>query len=224
MKKYLLILMLLSYTGAFAAETEKPVKTVPKKSEASSAQVYHVQIRVIFAGTSGDYGSVPNELSDMKTVLTQGFHYPSFELSNTIRLSLFSDEEATAVVFPDHYLRLIPKGAVGGNSLKVKAEIYHIPMDDAAKIQVYLGNLPQVVGYEEKEKEGQHRPVFPIVSSALLATAQQWEGFGGVPVRVTSQGRVNANTMSSSPLSVSGVNPTLGVQKYLILGVRLEQE
>jgi len=213
-------------TLSWAGEDGKKEAAEKKKAEpsASSSEIYTLQIRVIFAGTSGNFGTVPNELSDMQTLLTKAFHYPTYEIENTIRLSVFSDEEATAVVFPDHVLRIIPKGAIAGeNALKIKAELYQLPTGDATQTKLYLGNLPQVIGIEEKEKkEGQHQPVFPVMSSALRVSDRQWEAFGGVPVRVNTQGRVSANQMSSSPLTNPAESGALGMKKFLILGIQLE--
>ncbi len=220
---FLLIPLLLVCMSVVAAE--KAPAPVEQKAESTSAEIYHVQVRVIFAGTTGMYGSVPRDLSDMHKILTRSFKYPSFELSNEIRLSLFSDEEVTALVFPEHYLKIIPRGtADGGEKLKVKAELYNIPEERARHLGISLGERPQryhvgeVTGSNEKKQE------FPIMSSAMLLNEDDWDAFGGVLVRVNTQGRVRSNVMSSSPLNSSGESNTLGQQKFLILGVRLEEK
>lgn len=221
---------------------EKTVKTeaVPKAKE-SGNEVYHVLIRVIFAGTTGIYGSLPQELQDMKDILTQSFHYPAFDLSNTIRLSFFGDEDATAAVFPDHYIRLIPKGtSKDGKSVKVKAELYSVPQENNITAKYYLPIPEKANGKDPanpnpdtqdtpvnqfpamatiEEKSGGKQPLLPLVSSAVILNNQTWEAFGGVPVRMNSQDRVSSNTLSSNPMA----NQAAGQKKFLILGMQLEK-
>ncbi|RJP22932.1 MAG: hypothetical protein C4527_20980 [Candidatus Omnitrophota bacterium] len=224
MRKLIPFILIILCWGIILEAGEKENVKEEKKTEASSSDIYYLQVRVIFAGTSGIYGSVPRELSDMHRILTRSFEYPSYELSNRIRLSLFSDEEATALVFPEHYLRIIPKGtAEEGQAVKIKAELYNIPEERAQKARVEIGERPQLYRLEETTPAGGGKQEFPILSSALLVTQKDWQAFGGVPIRVNSTGRVRSNVMSSSSLSTAGESTAIGEQKYLILGIQLEK-
>jgi len=125
MKRYF-VLFLFIILAIPALSEEKAQSKEAKDSNAGA--IYRIQVRVIYAGKTGIFGTVPAELSDMRQVLTQYMPYPSYELSNIIRLSVFGEEEATALAFPEHYLRLIPKGAITGErGLKLKAELYYVP-------------------------------------------------------------------------------------------------
>lgn len=207
---------------ALAGESAKPAAPASPEIQAPD-RVYYLQIRVVFAGTTGIFGNVVQELADMRDILTQHFSYPAYELSNTIRLSLFGNEEATALVFPEHYLRVIPKGSTKGNRLKVKVELYHVAEGSETRTRVEIGEPSKRVQFQEKGQEGSHSTIFPIAGSAMILTPRQWDAFGGVPVRVNTQGRVSSNTLSSSPIAQPGVNASPGVQKYLILGIALEE-
>ncbi|MEW6236930.1 MAG: hypothetical protein AB1656_16220 [Candidatus Omnitrophota bacterium] len=242
MKRYFfLTLFILLVHPAWSAEEAKP-----KESKDSGVEmVYRIQVRVIYAGKTGIFGTVPTELSDMRQVLTQYMPYPSYELSNIIRLSVFGDEEATALTFPEHYLRIIPKGAIKGErGLKVKAELYHVPAGVDSKTKYWLGNpqqqnptstdqgsssstapstTPPMIGFEEKS-QGESKPFLPIVSSAVLLTDRDWEAFGGVPIRVNSKSEVSSTSMSSSSLSLSAGRNSVGMERFLILGMRLEKQ
>jgi len=208
-------------TGEESEEKAKPKTEV--KAETASDTVYYMQVRVVFAGKTGIYGNVPRELADMKSLLTQSFRYPSYELSNSIRLSLFGDEEATALVFPEHFLRVIPKGeGKDGDSLKAKVELYHVPPRQRdSRMRFNAGEPPNQIQYQEKEKEGQHSKIFPIAASAMVLTQKDWEAFGGIPVRVNTSGQVNSNTLST--MSLNTQPSAMGRQQFLILGIRLEK-
>ncbi len=220
----LIILLIIPIASSGAHETDKVVSATPVIQATQQDQnVYYLQIRVIFAGKTGIYGNVVRELRDMKTILTKYFKYPSYELSNNIRLSLFGDEEAAALVFPDHYLRIIPKGTAKGDKLKAKVELYHVSSERDSRTRLEVGELGKMIQFQEKEKEGSHSKLFPIAGSAMILNPKQWEAFGGVPVRVNSQGRVSSNTMSSSPINQPGVSTALGQEKYLILGIQLDE-
>ncbi len=224
MRKLLLLIMfgslILGQSVLCSEESEKEANKNQKES--TSPDVYYLQIRVIYAGKTGIYGDVPRELSDMYKLLTRSFEYPSYELSNRIRLSLFSDEDITALVFPEHYLHLIPRGSTdSGESLKLKAELYHFPENRNQKARVDVLDPPKIVRLKEKLKSDRKRHDFPIMSSALLVNFKDWEAFGGVPVRVNSQGRVSSSRMSTSTFGTRQ-NSALGERKYLILGIRLE--
>lgn len=193
----------------------------PAYAEDESGDIHRIQVRVIFADTTGQFGTVPKDLGDMRITLTKYFDYPSFTLSNTIRLSTFGDEEAVAMVFPDHYLKITPKGAAG-EALKAKVEIFHQPPEERGRARIYSGDredLPVVRLDENGKKKGTD---LPIVSSAMALNDDDWEAFGGVPVRVTGSGTVNGNTLSSGGLS-SSLNPSpTGRLRYLIIAVKLE--
>jgi len=194
--------------------------------------IYKLQIRVIFANTTGIFGNLPQELRDMQTVLTQSFRYPAFELRNTIRLSFFGDEDATALVFPEHYIRLTPKGtAKNKNAVKIKAELFHLPPGMNTTTRYFLpqpGNQDNPVNstfppsITQEEKSSGERPLLPIISSALLLSAQSWEAVGGVPVRVNMQERVSSNTLSTNRFNSPGASTATGEKRYLILGIKLE--
>lgn len=190
--------------------------------EPAGERVFSLQVRVIFGSSTGIQGDLADDLRDMKEVLLENFQYPFYERTNMIRLILFGEEEATALVFPDHYLRVIAKGVTQDGRLRVKVELYQVSAEEDSKTKVYVGVPPSVVSYQEKE--GSHSPVFPIAASALILAPRRWEAFGGVPIRVNAQGRVSSNTMSTSPLRSPAVSPALGAPKYLILGFRMEEE
>ncbi len=203
-----------------------PAMSEEKASPAEPAgeRAYALQVRVIFGSSTGIQGDLTDDLTDMKELLLKNFQYPAYKRSNTIRLSLFGEEEATALLFPEHYLRVISKGVTKDGRLRVKVELYQVNPEEDSKTKVYVGVPPSVVAYQEKEKEGSHSPVFPIAASALMLAPRRWEAFGGVPVRVNTQGRVSSNTMSTSPLRSPAVSPALGAPKYLILGIQMEEE
>ncbi len=220
----LTIIMFLPTLSLNAHETDQVASATPAIQTVQQDQnVYYLEIRVIFAGKTGIFGNVVRELRDMKTILTKYFKYPSYELSNNIRLSLFGDEEATALVFPDHYLRVMPKGTAKGNKLKAKVELYHVPPGRDSRTRLEVGQPGNMIQFQQKENEGSHSKIFPIAGSAMILNPKQWEAFGGVPVRVNSQNRVSSNTMSSSPITQPGVSTALGQQKYLILGIQLDE-
>lgn len=196
-------------------ETIEENKTAPEISDS----VYYIQVRVIFSGKSGITGTVPRELQDMRNILKTSFKYPSYQLNNTIRLSVFGGEDAKALVFPNHYIRIIPKGeSKSAGGLKLKAEIYEVKEGINEERFFSQGDL-NLSGIKQ-ETEGSHSRVFPVVSSAMLLTPSNWEAVGGVPVRVTSSGRVSGNSLSTSSFNSS---TTSGQEKYLILGLRLEK-
>ncbi len=239
MKRFiaLLLILMLSFVTWAQDQSKEQGKQSPE-----SGTIYKIQVRVIHAGTTGIYGNVPRELSDMRQLLTKAFKYPSYQLSNSIRLSVFGDEDAVALVYPEHYLRIIPKGGTkNGQGLKLKAELFHVSEEVDSKSKLFLGNVPPLqnlnqsrseengdsqpaspfMGVEEKKK-GREKPLFPIVSSAVLITSESWEAFGGVPVRVDAQSQVSSNRLSTSPTSVVTGGKPAGIQKYLILGMQLE--
>ena len=222
MVRLFLFMMAMAIGMTAGAADEKQESANSDKVAAASDQVFYLQVKVVFGGMTGIYGAVPQELAPMKAVLTQIFNYPSYELSNTIRLSLWGDEEASALVFPGHYIRFIPKGtAQSGRSLKVKAELYEVKDQKEYEAFATLGDI-KVSGVKEKSSGERSDRLFPIVSSALILTDANWETIGGVPVRVTSTGRVSGNTLSSSPLGQGTVPGALGQPKYLILAFQLE--
>ena len=196
----------------------------PPAPDPAGERVFSLQVRVIFGSSTGIQGDLGDDLTDMKELLLENFQYPAYERSNTIRLSLFGEEEATALVFPDHYLRVISKGVTKDGRLRVKVELYQVSPEEDSKTKVYVGVPPNVISYQEKEKEGSHSPVFPIAASAMILAPRRWEAFGGVPIRVNAQGRVSSNTMSTSPFRSPAVSPALGAPKYLILGIQMEEE
>ncbi len=227
MPRMFVLLVGLSLLNASVFAGENPIEgnriAAGTESIPSFEKVYYIQIRVIFAGTTGIYGNVPRELSDMRQVLTKSFRYPQYEYSNMIRLSVFSNEEAAALVFPDHYIRLIPKGSVpDGKGLKLKAELYQAQSSRDMKTKIQHQSLPNTISIQEKENEGLQSPILPMVSSAFILTGDKWNVFGGIPVQVNTQGIVTENTLSTSRLNHRGVNQTLGQKKYLILGIRLD--
>lgn len=239
MKRFIPLLLIFVLSSMTWAQDESKEH---KNQNPESDTIYKIQVRVIHAGTTGIFGNVPQELSDMRRLLTKAFKYPSYQLSNSIRLSVFGDEDAVALVYPEHYLRITPKGgAKNGEGLKLKAELFHVSEAVDSKSKLFLGNVPQLqnrnqprskqneesqptspfMGVEEKKK-GREKPLFPIVSSAVLITSESWEAFGGVPVRVDAQSQVSSNRLSTSPTSVVTGGKPAGIQKYLILGMQLE--
>ncbi len=217
-----------------------------QREGSTGPEIYHIEVRVIFADQTGIHGHVPRELIDMRRILTKRWDYPSYTLNNTIHLSLFDDEEVVAMVFPEHFLRLIPKGSAS-NGLKLKAELYHAESERQLKTKVYAGRLDDSVepqfddpenpdsdvpqrfslpraSVEEKRKEGQHSTTFPIISSAILANEDDWEAFGGVPVFVNSQNVVQSNRLSTSSLGGRLSGQTRGDRKNLLLGIKLAEE
>lgn len=197
---------------------EESTTTEANEAQAMSDAVYYVQVRVIFSGNTGIVGTVPRDLRDMSAVLKSAFKYPSYELSNTIRLSVFGGEDATALVFPNHYIRIIPKGETKTQpGLKLKAEVYEVQESIGQERFFSQGDF-NLKGIKQTT-EGSHSPVFPVVSSAMFLTQNNWEAIGGVPVRITSAGRVSGNTLSTTSLHSS----SSGEQKYLILGLTLEK-
>lgn len=219
----ILLSALMVFASGYAPgeDSKKAVASASPEIQAVD-RVYYLRVRVIFAGRTGFLGEVIPELADMKAVLTQNFNYPSYELSNTIRLSLFGDEEATALAFPDHYLRVIPKGSTKGNRLKVKVELYYVPQGSDTRTRVTTGEPPRVVQFQTESKEGSHSELFPIAGSAMILELKQWDAFGGVPVRVGAGGTVSSNTLSSSPITQPGNNTAPGASKFLILGISLD--
>lgn len=214
---FLIVLILCNITVQSQEETVSDAVDTTEMSAFSDA-VYYVQVRVIFSGNTGIVGTVPRDLRDMSAVLKTAFKYPSYELSNTIRLSVFGGEDATALVFPNHYIRIIPKSETKTQpGLKLKAEVYEVQESVSQERFFSQGDL-NLKGVKQTT-EGSHSPVFPVVSSALLLTQNNWEAIGGVPVRITSAGRVSGNTLSTTSLNSSGS----GEQKYLILGLTLEK-
>lgn len=214
----------------FANYTLRAQNVEPSQPEAETSaapqdeRMYTLQVRVIFADTTGIYGTVIKELADMKQVLTQSFRYPAYELVNTIRLSVLGSEEATALVFPDHYLQIIPRGSTKDGSLKVKIELYQIPYDNKeAKTDAFAGEPPAILRYQEREKASKEQRIFPIMASAFALSTRQWEAFGGVPVRVNAARQVRSNTLSTSSIHPPGGTSPIGSQKYLILGIKLEE-
>lgn len=197
---------------------ENATSTVTQEASVVSDTVYYIQVRVIFSGNTGIEGTMPRELNDMAGVLKTVFKYPSYELSNTIRLSVFGGESATALVFPNHYIRIIPKGeAKSQKGIKLKAEIYEVQSSINQEQFFAQGDL-NITGVKQTT-EGSHSPVFPVVASAMLLTQNNWEAVGGMPVRVDAGGRVSGNTLSTSP----NRSTSQGEQKYLILGLTLEK-
>ena len=203
---------------AAAGEISSPE---PARDTPAGDRVFTFHVRVIFGSATGFPGYVANELADMKSLLTENFDYGSYERSNTIRLSLFDGEEATALVFPEHYVRILPKGVTSDGRLRVKVELYHVNAEIESKTKAYVGLPPNLLSYQENE--GRHSPVFPIAASALILTPRRWEVFGGVPVRVNTQGRVSATTPSTSPFRSPAVSQALGAPRYLILGIQMAE-
>ncbi len=218
---FLMVIWIFSADIGMTQAGEKVKSATPEIQ--STNRVYYLQVRVIFAGQTGIFGNVIPELSDMRDLLTQNFKYPSYELSNTIRLSLFGDEEATALVFPDHYLRIIPKGSGKANQLRVKVELYFTPPQSEIRTRFQMGEIPNQIQFQEKNKEDSHSDLFPIVGSAMILMPHQWDAIGGVPVRVSTSGNVSSNTLSSSPISQSRMNAPTGASKFLILGIQLDE-
>ncbi|MDP8243960.1 MAG: hypothetical protein P9L94_07755 [Candidatus Hinthialibacter antarcticus] len=183
--------------------------------------VFRLQVRVIFADSTGIRGALPKELGDMGLTLRKYFDYPAFELSNTIRLSTFSDEDAVALVFPDHYLRITPKGKTK-DAIKAKLELFYLPQNTAERTRITAGGVDDApkVRLDSVSRAGRDEPM-PIISSAVLVDDRDWEAFGGVPVRYNSQGTLQSNTLSSGGFSTS-TEPT-GRKRYLILAVRVEK-
>lgn len=227
--------------AVFADETGLPQKSlsvdvpvVQKKREYPNPQIYHISVRVILGQQTGIYGNVPRELDDMKESFAENLRYPGYELVNTIRLSVFAEDEAVAMIFPDYYLRLIPKGDLGnGQGLKIKAEIYNAPNEEELHTRIYLnagraggGSLNArnaanpVISVEDRVREGQHSIVFPILGSAAVVRPGRWETFGGVPIFVTGNDSVRTNRLSSAPLNTQ--RETSGTKKFLILGIQLQ--
>jgi hypothetical protein len=131
---------------------------------------------------------------------------------------VFGGEDATALVFPNHYIRIIPKGETNTQpGLKLKAEIFEVQENISQERFFSQGDLN--LNGVKQTTEGSHSPVFPVVSSAMLLTQNNWEAIGGVPVRVTSAGRISGNTLSTTSLNSS----VSGEQQYLILGLTLEK-
>jgi hypothetical protein len=216
----LFIILSLAING-YTQEAE--TQTKPQISVDNN--IYYIQVRVIFAGTTGIYGNVGRDLIDMRKVLNNAFKYPTYTLNNTIRLSVFSGEEADALVFPEHYLKIIPRASASDGSLKAKIELYHIPdKNNDTRTDLYLRDPERRGGirYQEKEKSDKKPPVFPIMSSAM-ALNQNWDAFGGVPIRVDSKNIVRSNSLSTANLSTGGSTESTGQQKYLILGIKLEE-
>lgn len=240
------LFILLAGLPAWAQEKSDPrrieVPEVEKNQSYPSNGIHHLSVRVIFAGQTGFVGDVPKELADMKPLLTQAFQYPGYTLSNTIRLSLLDDEEVVAQVFPNHFLRILPKGNIDGG-IKIKAELYNAPAEDSLRAQLYVNapnlntgkkdsaaepeseNKPQppqpLLGFNDRT-EGKHSVLFPILSSAAAVTPQQWEAFGGVSVSVSGQDAVQSNVLSSSGFGAQSTQ-TRGAKKFLILGLKLEE-
>ncbi|MBZ0256522.1 hypothetical protein K8I31_10690 [bacterium] len=185
------------------------------------ADVFHLQVRVIFADSTGIRGAIPMDLLDMNITLQRHFDYPSFELSNTIRLSTFSDEDVVALVFPDHYLRITPKGKTK-NAIKAKLELFYLPQNNAERTRITTGGVDDApkVRLDSFSRAGRDEPM-PIISSAVIVGDKEWEAFGGVPVRYNSQGTLQSNTLSSGGLSTS-TEPT-GRKRFLILAVKMEK-
>lgn len=233
---FFLLLSNLSIPPLRAQQQPKPQETTPTKDQSSPGEeLYFIQIRVILAGTTGIVGTVPAELSDMKERLLQSFRYPAYTLWNTVRLSFFGNEETAAMLFPDHYIRLIPKGrAQNGGGIKIKAEVYYLPPENNTTTKFYLpgSTIPQpgqtithppIVGLESSPQQHQlPQPLLPIVSSALILKSNTWESVGGIPVRVNAQDQVRSSHLSSSPIPSAGQNTALGQTKFLILGLQHE--
>ncbi len=235
------LLIILLCGGAFAQEANPD-----SERRERSDQIYRLQLRVIFAGKTGFYGTVPPQLADMQGLLTSSFQFASYQLAYTIRLSLFSDEEISARIFPEHYVRVIPKGtAQEGEALKAKIEIYHVPPQDNSETRYFLGTRlksnreeePErqierrrdreaddsfpVMGVEETIKKQGKKPLFPLMSAAAILTKKDWEAFGGVSIRLNNRNEPSSNTLSAgSSLQGGG---TTGVEKHLIVGVKLER-
>ena len=185
------------------------------------ADVFRLQVRVIFADSTGIRGTIPKELGDMGLTLRKYFDYPAFELSNTIRLSTFSDEDVVALVFPDHYLRIIPKGKTK-DAIKAKLELFYLPQNSAERTRITTGGVDDApkVRLDSFSRAGRDGPM-PIISSAVVVGDKEWEAFGGVPVRYNSQGTLQSNTLSSGGFSIS-TEPT-GRKRFLILAVKMEK-
>lgn len=212
----LLSLMLAcTLTTAHAQETQAPAAA----TTAGASPVYTLQVRVIFAQQTGFVGRIPSELQDMGELLQTAFDFPGYQLSNTIRLSTFADEQITTLLFPGHYLHVIPRGGADGN-LAAKLELYHITEAHNQRLQAHIGNLLEDDYRLQVEEETQPQAKLPpVVSSALNITRDQWKAFGGTPVRVSAAGGGNSRTLSSAPLSANASSK--GRTQHLILAVRL---
>ncbi|MBN2325985.1 MAG: hypothetical protein JXR73_02450 [Candidatus Omnitrophica bacterium] len=213
--------LLVIASDCIAEADESVSSATPSLSKADAT--FYLKVRVIYAGTTGIYGSAPSDLADMTEILTRNFKYPSYELSNTIRFSFFGDEEATALVFPEHFLRILSKGATKDNRLRVKAELYHVPEIHDLRTRAWAGEPSLGVQFQEKIQEGRHSPVFPIISSAMILHPRQWDAFGGIPIRVNAQGGVRSNSLSSRPITQAQAGSSSGVLRYLILGIQLAE-
>lgn len=187
----------------------------------NDVDVFRLQIRVIFADTTGIRGTIPKELGDMAMTLRKYFDYPAFELSNSIRLSTFSDEDVVALVFPDHYLRITPKGK-SKDAIKAKLELFYLPQNSAERTRITTGGIDDApkVKLDSFSRAGRDEPM-PIISSALVVDDKDWEAFGGVPVRYNSQGTLQSNRLSTSGFSTS-TEPT-GRKRFFILAVKMEK-
>ncbi|MGI6457505.1 MAG: hypothetical protein ACOX5R_18060 [bacterium] len=229
----LILLFITNLTGlAQEVKTSPLPEPVPKPFVAEG--VYHISVRVIFGIETGIVGTIPRNLRDMSTLLKEGFSYPGYELVNTIRLSVLENEDAIARVFPDYYLRIIAKGKITENqALRAKAELYQVPNEQNLHTRLYIDpdadkqNSPigssttkiPLLSLEERYPEGQHAPVFPILSSAIVLQKAQWEVFGGVAVNISANLESDGNRFGDTPLN-SGIT-TSGRKKYLILGMKL---
>lgn len=210
----LLLYPVLAVTMAFGDTTAKPT---------TSDSIYSIDIRVIFADTTGIVGTVPMDLMDIGFDLKQTFDYGSYALWNQISLNVFGDDHASALVFPDHYLTVEARGETGSGDLKAQVEIVHVPQRDERRSRTNIGNLLEDdLRFEIDERTGRPQRLMPIIRSAALLEEGEWSLFGGIPVRVNSQRQISGNRISSSPLSSDTTRP-VGRERYLILAVQLNE-
>lgn len=208
----ILAALAILFAGTGAPGAEPSADTLASATEA----VHNIEIRVIFGGETGFRGHAPRELRDMGETLTGRFDYASYELSNRMRLGLMDGEEARALLFPNHYLRLIPKGGAA-DGLRVVAEIYEIGPNRGEDWFMTTGDI-EVAGIR---REGELRTdrELPVLASAMVLNGREWETIGGIPVRVNAAGEAAAYRSTGTPGFREG---PAGRRKFLILGMKIE--
>ncbi len=183
-----------------------------------------IEVRVILAGTTGIGGSVPRELNDMRSVLTDRFkNYRNYQLVNTIWLSAWGGEKSASLVFPQHILSTeVVAVDPTGTRAKVKVSLDLDRGGAFTKTEDFARAGDIAIGRERKT-DGALEPL-NLLRSALTVGPDSWRAVGGVQVRVSNDMKDvvsdyrRSNSLSTTNLQPRGDEPAL--VRYLVIGIR----
>lgn len=185
-----------------------------------------LEVRIVLGARSGLAGALPPDLTDMRHALHKRFNYATYSLWNTIHVVAWPDEPTTVQVVPEHFLVVETLAADAERGLvKARVSLYRVP-ENSGVSREFLAGEHGAVGVKRGRRDLFDPRDFPLLSSPLTVTREEWKAVGGVELWLSADGeRLRSTRTTNQSLLTSGGNTrNIGsVKRFLIVGVRIAE-